>query len=64
MLVLKRRPGEWIEVTHSATGQKCMIGYKRMNDTGEVELLFDDPARIFEFVRPGWSRKAKEGEAK
>lgn len=64
MLVLKRKPGEWIEVTHVKTGDKYMFQYKRVDERGDIELIFDDAARLFEFVRPGWSRKVKEGEAK
>ena len=63
MLILKRRPGEWIEVTHEASKDKFMLQIHGI-EGNVVSVHLDDKPRLFGFVRPGWTRKPKEGEAK
>lgn len=54
MLVLKRRNGQWIEVTHTASGQ--VLRFRVYNIScdypGRVNLAFDDEERNFEIQRP------------
>jgi hypothetical protein len=54
MLVLKRKEGQWIEITHARTGDVLRI---RLYDVcgglpGRANLAFDDPARNFAIERP------------
>lgn len=54
MLVLKRKEGQWVEITHSSSGDQLRI---RLYDlcgghSGRANLAFDDPARNFEIQRP------------
>jgi hypothetical protein len=54
MLVLKRKEGQWIEITHAKTGDVLRI---RLYDVcgglpGRANLAFDDPTRNFAIQRP------------
>lgn len=53
MLVLRRRDGQWVEVTHR-TGDVLRIRvYSRGGDQpGETNLAFDDPDHHFSIQRP------------
>ena len=57
MLVLKRKEGQWVEITHSASGDTLRV---RVYDIagefpGRANLAFDDAARNFEIERPSAS---------
>ena len=58
MLVLKRREGQWVEVTHSS-GDLLRIRVCRIEHghPGHLNLAFDDDARNFAIERP--ERKQK-----
>jgi hypothetical protein len=53
MLVLKRKEGQWVELTHRSGDvvrvRTCEIQAGR---PGTVNLAFDDDARNFEIERP------------
>jgi hypothetical protein len=65
MLVLKRKEGQWIEVTHAASGDTLRIRvYDICGDfPGRANLAFDDPTRLFEIQRPERVRRAAEAPA-
>lgn len=52
MLVLKRREGQWIEITHRSGDVLRFRVYDIYEGPGRVNLAFDDPARNFEIERP------------
>ena len=53
MLVLKRKEGQWIEVTHrSGDVLRFRVYDIARNDPGRVNLAFDDEARNFNIQRP------------
>ena len=53
MLVLRRKDGQWIEITHKSGDVLRFRVYNRRDNTpGEVNLAFDDPDRHFEIQRP------------
>jgi hypothetical protein len=53
MLVLKRKEGQWIEVTHKSGDVLRFRVYDiARSDPGRVNLAFDDQARNFEIQRP------------
>lgn len=54
MLVLKRKDGQWIEITHNKSGEKIRFRvYNIINESpGLVHLAFDDANRNFEIQRP------------
>jgi hypothetical protein len=58
MLVLKRKEGQWVEVTHSSGDllriRVCQI---EPGQPGRLNLAFDDDARNFAIERP--ERKQK-----
>ena len=58
MLVLKRKEGQWVELTHRSGDvirvRVCQIA------GGQLNLAFDDSARNFEIQRP---ERARPGEA-
>ncbi len=59
MLVLKRKEGQWVEITHSGSGDVLRV---RLYDIcgefpGRANLAFDDPARNFEIQRPERPRR-------
>lgn len=54
MLVLKRKDGQWVEITHAKSGDVLRI---RLYDVqgglpGRANLAFDDEARNFAIERP------------
>jgi hypothetical protein len=53
MLVLKRKEGQWVEVTHRS-GDVLRIRACNIQgaNPGHVNLAFDDDARNFEIERP------------
>ena len=52
MLVIRRRERQWIELTHSASGDSVRILVKDVRRGYDVSLGFDDPDWHFEIVRP------------
>lgn len=58
MLVLKRKEGQWVEVTHRS-GDVLRVRVYQIEDgkPGNVNLAFDDEARNFEIERPERNRK-------
>jgi hypothetical protein len=59
MLVLKRKEGQWVEVTHRS-GDKLRIRVCKIEagQPGHLNLAFDDSARHFGIERP--ERKLRE----
>lgn len=53
MLVLKRKEGQWVEVTHRS-GDVLRIRVCKIEGgaPGHLNLAFDDNARYFEIERP------------
>jgi hypothetical protein len=53
MLVLKRKEGQWIEVTHKS-GDKMLIRVYNIRSSfpGQLDLAFDDEGRNFTVRRP------------
>ena len=53
MLVLKRKDGQWIEVTHKS-GDVLRLRVYNINpdNPGRVNLAFDDDDRNFDIQRP------------
>jgi hypothetical protein len=53
MLVLKRKEGQWVEVTHKSGDilriRVCLI---EPGNPGHLNLVFDDQDRNFEIERP------------
>ncbi len=53
MLVLKRKEGQWVEVTHKSGDVLRFRVYDIRGDyPSRANLAFDDPARNFEIQRP------------
>jgi hypothetical protein len=54
MLVLKRREGQWVDITHPASGDvfRLRIYGITAGEPGRVNIAFDDPDRNFEIRRP------------
>lgn len=53
MLVLKRKEGQWIELTHRSGDTLRFRVYNIVCDHhGRVNIAFDDPDRHFEIQRP------------
>ncbi len=51
MLLLRRSPGQWIELTHAASGDRLRIGVDLDRDRGHVRVTVDDAMRRFEVVK-------------
>lgn len=64
MLVLRRRDGQWIEVTHRS-GDVLWIRVSARDDgrPGSVDLAFDDPDHHFTIQRPERAKKQAALEA-
>lgn len=64
MLILKRKEGQWIEVTHASSGDVMRIRVCQITTPeygpGYLNLAFDDAARNFEIERPERKRKLEE----
>ena len=53
MLVLKRKEGQWVEVTHrSGDVLRIRVCKLEAGTPGHLNLAFDDDARHFEIERP------------
>ena len=53
MLVLKRRDGQWVEVTHrSGDVMRIRICKSRAGHHPQLDLAFEDDARNFSIQRP------------
>ena len=53
MLVLRRKDGQWIEVTHRSGDVLRFRVYEISGESpGRVNLAFDDPERHFAIQRP------------
>lgn len=50
MLVLKRKEGQWVEITHKKSGH-CVRIRVVATQSGQAELVFDDPPRNFNILR-------------
>ena len=62
MLRLRRKRGQWFEITHCRTGDRLRVWVERATaGSGNVELMFDDPDRDFEFEK-GEKIEAREKE--
>ncbi len=61
MLVLKRKEGQWVEVTHRS-GDILRIRVCRIEPgmPGQLNLAFDDDARHFEIERPERKRRPSD----
>ena len=64
MLVLKRKEGQWVDVTHRS-GDVLRIRVCRIEPgiPGQLNLAFDDDPRNFEIERPERKRKAMAATA-
>ena len=64
MLVLKRKEGQWVEVTHRS-GDIIRIRVCKIEPgkPGHLNLAFDDDARHFEIERPERKHKIAESVA-
>jgi hypothetical protein len=52
MLVLRRKRGSWVEITHAASGDVIRIKiHLVIPSTGRVDLAFEDDARHFQIDR-------------
>ena len=58
MLVLKRKEGQWVDITHTSGDvlrvRVCQI---EAGNPGYLNLAFDDAARNFEIERPERKRQ-------
>ncbi|WP_435017770.1 hypothetical protein TA3x_005390 [Tundrisphaera sp. TA3] len=63
MLVLKRKEGQWVDVTHRS-GDVLRIRVCRIEPgmPGQLNLAFDDDDRHFEIERPERKRRPLEVE--
>jgi hypothetical protein len=53
MLVLKRKEGQWLEITHKSGDKIRIRAYNiRARFPGQLDLAFEDDARNFEIQRP------------
>ncbi len=61
MLVLKRKEGQWVEVTHrSGDTLRIRVCQIESGQPGHLNLAFDDSARNFEIERPERKHKSPE----
>ena len=61
MLVLKRKEGQWVEVTHrSGDLLRIRVCQIEQGQPGHLNLAFDDDARNFEIERPERKHKVAE----
>ena len=53
MLILRRREGQWVTVTHSQSGDtiRICVNTIRKRIKGQVDLAFDDQPRNFQVTR-------------
>lgn len=58
MLVLRRKDGQWVEITHKSGDVIRFRVYGLCQDApGRINLAFDDPARNFDIQRPERQRE-------
>jgi hypothetical protein len=50
MYVIRRRPGQWTEVTCLKSGHQLRITAER-DENGRIRLVFDDPGQQFTIRR-------------
>ena len=63
MLILRRKEGQWVEVTHkSGETIRIRVCNIRSRYPGQLDLAFDDPERNFTIQRPERGQP-KDGEA-
>lgn len=60
MLVLSRRSGQWVELTHAASGDTVRIRVYNIIHN-RADLAFDDDARHFLIERPERAVTMNEG---
>jgi hypothetical protein len=64
MLVLKRKEGQWVEVTHRSGDVLRLRVYNIAHDyPGRVNLAFDDEPRNFSIQRPERFLRASADDA-
>jgi sRNA-binding carbon storage regulator CsrA len=52
MLVLKRKDGDWLTITHEASGDRLRIRVQKIQiDPRQADLVFDDAPRKFTIER-------------
>lgn len=64
MLVLRRKSGQWIEITHGKSGDVLRVKVydilrSAAGQTGQCNLAFDDDERNFVIQRPEWTPLAE-----
>ena len=66
MLVLKRKEGQWVEVTHEASGDVLRIRTCEITPgrPSHLNLAFDDEARNFAIERPERKRTVVDAGAR
>ncbi len=53
MLILRRKEGQWVEITHrSGDTIRVRVCNVRARNAGQIDLAFDDEARNFTVQRP------------
>ena len=53
MLILRRKEGQWVEITHrSGDTIRVRVYNIRARQPGQIDLAFDDDARHFAVERP------------
>lgn len=64
MLVLKRREGQWVEITHKS-GDRLRLRVCRIRGgpPGRLDVAFDDDPRNFRIERPERARKDADAPA-
>jgi hypothetical protein len=61
MLILRRKEGQWVEVTHkSGDVLRIRVCNVRAKFPGQLDLVFDDEARNFSIQRPERAARAEE----
>lgn len=62
MLVLKRKEGQWIEITHTDSGDLMRIRVSQIEAgrPGHLNLAFEDDARNFEIERPERKKRIED----
>jgi hypothetical protein len=64
MLVLRRKDGQWVEVTHkSGDAIRIRVYNIRARFPAQVDIAFDDNAHNFVVQRPERTRRAPSEEA-
>jgi hypothetical protein len=62
MLVLRRKEGQWVEITHHSGDRILIRVYNiRCRFPGQLDMAFDDPDRHFVIQRGDRSRLRRNG---